>query len=87
MKKDVKKIDQIIVGLCSPPTLTEISKGRLRVEWCPPERGGEALASSSVLFYQLNRTNIYPTSMIYQGSLFIIFYFENEVKSLILSLI
>ncbi|CAG9535682.1 unnamed protein product [Cercopithifilaria johnstoni] len=50
-----------VPGQCAAPTITEISKGCLRVHWNPPDN------VMSPIIYQLHRVNLQPSSIIYQG--------------------
>uniref|UniRef100_A0A8R1XR77 Fibronectin type-III domain-containing protein n=1 Tax=Onchocerca volvulus TaxID=6282 RepID=A0A8R1XR77_ONCVO len=50
-----------VPGQCAAPTVTEISKGCLRVQWNPPDN------VISPIIYQLHRVNLQPSSIIYQG--------------------
>ncbi|VDM40266.1 unnamed protein product [Toxocara canis] len=51
----------IAPGRCAAPTITETSKGCLRVQWSAPE------GSSPPLLYQLHRVNLQPSTIVYQG--------------------
>ncbi|EFO22071.2 hypothetical protein LOAG_06415 [Loa loa] len=50
-----------VPGQCAAPTISEISKGCLRIQWNPPD------SIMSSISYQLHRVNLQPSSIIYQG--------------------
>ncbi|KAM3727642.1 Fibronectin type III domain-containing protein 3B [Dirofilaria immitis] len=61
IRREEKQRTISIPGQCAAPTITEISKGCLRVQWNPPDN-----VMSSII-YQLHRVNLQPSSIIYQG--------------------
>uniref|UniRef100_F1KRI8 Fibronectin type III domain-containing protein 3B n=1 Tax=Ascaris suum TaxID=6253 RepID=F1KRI8_ASCSU len=50
-----------VPGRCAAPSITETSKGCLRVQWSAPE------GSTSPILYQLHRVNLQPSTIVYQG--------------------
>lgn len=61
IRREEKQRAISVPGQCAAPTITEISKGCLRVQWNPP---GNVMSS---IIYQLHRVNLQPSSIIYQG--------------------
>uniref|UniRef100_A0A0R3S1Y8 Fibronectin type III domain protein n=1 Tax=Elaeophora elaphi TaxID=1147741 RepID=A0A0R3S1Y8_9BILA len=61
IRREEKQRAISVPGQCAAPTITEISKGCLRVQWNPPDN------VMSPIIYQLHRVNLQPSSIIYQG--------------------
>ncbi|VDP14211.1 unnamed protein product [Onchocerca flexuosa] len=61
IRREEKQHVMSVPGQCAAPTVTEISKGCLRIQWNPPDN------VMSPIIYQLHRVNLQPSSIIYQG--------------------
>lgn len=59
--KREEKQPLVVPGKCAAPTVCEMNKGCLRVQWNSPE------GAPSQLLYQLHRVNVQPSAIIYQG--------------------